>query len=346
MINNWKNICINKDATLKEAMQNLNEFALRITLVVNDKYHLIGTVTDGDIRRGLLRGLVLEAKVSEVMNTQPLVTSIERSPELIQVILNHNSLLAIPIVNSENIVVGLETIESLDEKHNGANFDVVIMAGGFGKRLHPLTATIPKPMLQLGTKPILGHIIEDFISQGFKKFYISTHYKSEVIKDHFKNGQQLGVNIEYIEEDEPMGTAGVLYFLKDKLRSPFIIMNGDLLVKINFRSLIDFHKNHNALATMCIRQSSYKIPYGVVELEDMNIKTIAEKPLYSYFINAGIYCVNNKIFEFIYKKEYLDMPTLFQKIINSGNLVCAFPVCEYWVDIGCMEEYQKAEIDN
>ncbi len=344
MINNWQDITVKKTAILKEAMNILNTFASRIVLVSEENDRLIGTITDGDIRRGLLRGLTLTSNVAEVMNCSPLVATLDQTQDSIQNLLQQHSILAIPIVDETKKIIGLETINSINATKN-MDVDVVLMAGGFGKRLQPLTEHTPKPMLPLGTKPILEHIIEDFVAQGFKNFYISTYYKSDIIKDYFKDGQTFGANIQYIEEDEPLGTAGVLYLLKDKIKSSFIVMNADLLVKVNFKNLIEFHENHHTLATMCVRLSSHQVPYGVVELEDLVVKSISEKPNYSYFISAGIYCFNKQVFNYINKKEYLDMPTLFQTIINEQNNVHAFPIHEYWIDIGRVDHLNRARED-
>lgn len=344
MINNWKQVFLNNKANLKDAMKILNDFASRIVIIVEESNNnLVGTITDGDIRRGLLRGLTLEASVVEVMNTSPVTASFSMNSDTIHNILRQEGILAIPIVDNNKKVVGLETIDSLDINSN-SDVSVVLMAGGFGKRLYPLTNNLPKPMLTVGIKPILENIIENFVSQGFRNFYISTFYKSEIIKNHFKDGRHLAANIQYINEEEPLGTAGALWFLKDKIKTPFIVMNGDLLVKINFKHLIDFHLNYNALATMCVRESTYQVPYGVVTMDDVNILKIQEKPTYSYFINAGIYCLNNIVFDFFNKNQYINMPTLFQEIINAGKTVCAFPIHEYWVDIGSMDDYQKATL--
>lgn len=340
MINDWKRIALTQNASLKEAMQVLDGSGLRITFVVNEKDCLIGTITDGDIRRGLLKGLGLDASVSLVMKTNPICVSKDATKESIQEVLRSSSILVVPVLDENQKIVGLETIDSIDgETHDDT--PVVLMAGGFGKRLYPLTNNIPKPMLPLGNKPILEHIIEDFKSQGFKNFYITTHYKAEVIQGHF-NKNNLGVNIKYIIEDEPLGTAGSLFFLKETLCSNFIVMNADLLVKTNFKNLLSFHQKHQHIGTICVKQYSYQVPFGVVLLEDMNVASIAEKPLYSHFVNSGIYCFNKNIFEFFSKKKYMDMPTLLQNMIAANKKICAFPIHEYWIDVGSMDDYKKA----
>jgi dTDP-glucose pyrophosphorylase len=343
MINNWKSISLAKDDNIKEAMQKLDDSGLRITFVIDANDCLIGTVTDGDIRRGLLSGLGFEAPVSRVMKSNPICVLGDATKETIHDILRKASVLAVPVVDDNKKIIGLETIDSVDD---GSHTDaaVVLMAGGFGKRLYPLTDNLPKPMLPLGEKPILEHIIEDFKSQGFKNFYITTHYKAEVIREYF-NKNHLGVNIEYIIEDKPLGTAGSLFFLKEKIHSDFFVMNADLLVKTNFKNLLSFHQKHSEIATMCVKQHSYQVPFGVVSLENMGVVEIIEKPLYSHFISSGIYCFNKNIFEFCDQKKHIDMPTLLQNVIASHRKICAFPIHEYWVDVGCMDDYQKVNSD-
>lgn len=343
MINDWKQISLAQDATIKEAMQKLNDSGLRITLVVDANDCLIGTVTDGDIRRGLLSGLNLESAAALVMNCNPVCIASDATKEAIHDILHHASVLALPVVGDHKKIIGLETIDSVDDDHN-TDATVVLMAGGFGKRLYPLTDSLPKPMLPLGKKPILEHIIEDFKLQGFKNFCITTHYKADLIKEHF-NKNHLDVNIEYVTEDEPLGTAGSLFFLKEKIHSDFLVMNADLLVKTNFKNLLVFHRKNNEIATMCVKQHSYQVPFGVVSIENMNVLSITEKPLYSHFINSGIYCFSKSIFEFCSQKKYMDMPNLLQNLIIANKKICAFPIHEYWVDVGCMDDLNNARKD-
>ncbi len=340
MINNWKKISLNKDASLKDTMQALDASGLRITFIIDAGGRLIGTATDGDIRRGLLKGLSLESNVSLIMNKNPIFVLEDATKQSIHDILHCASVLAVPVVDNNKKVIGLETIDSIE----GVSYHdtpVVLMAGGFGKRLHPLTENVPKPMLPLGTKPILEHIIESFKLQGFKNFYITTHYKTEIIQDYLKKND-LGVNIEYVIEDEPLGTAGSLFLLKDTLNSDFIVMNADLLIKINFQNLLSFHQKHQGIGTVCVKQHSYQVPFGVVSFDAAaKVNEIIEKPLYSHFVNAGIYCFDENILEFCAQKEYMDMPTFLQNIILANKNISAFPIHENWVDIGNMDDYQK-----
>ena len=337
---NWKTIALFKYQTVKEAMEVLSKTALRVVFIVDDNMHLEGVVTDGDIRRGLLRGVEMLSPVSFVTNTTPLTASVEMSRENIRNLMSCHKLLAMPIVDQNNHVMGLETIDTLSEPVNSA-CDVILMAGGFGKRLLPLTEHVPKPMLRVGNKPILESIIQSCIEQGFRNFYISTCYKSEVISDFFQDGSAHGCNIQYLKESVPLGTAGGLSLIPKKISDDFIVMNADIITKINLNNLLNYHTSHQALATMCVRQIEYHMPYGVVEIEYPALIEIKEKPSYKHCINAGIYTFSKKIKSEILPNEYLDMPTLYKNLIKAKKNVVAFPLYEYWIDIGRHEDYQK-----
>lgn len=336
----WKNISLSKEKTLRDAMGLLDKWALRIVLVVDADEKLEGIITDGDVRRGLLKGLSMDASVDIVMNRRPLVAFPEVNSEYIRKLMANKDILSIPIVDITNRVVGLETIDTVQHKKNNS-CDVVLIAGGFGKRLHPLTEKCPKPLLKLGNKPILESIIQDFVGQGFSRFYISTHYKADLIREHFLDGSDLGCEISYLYEKEPLGTAGSLSLLPDSISSDFIVMNADVIAKINFQNLINFHQEHGRLSTMCIREMEYQIPYGVVNVEYPYVSSIREKPQYNHFINAGIYALNKEILTLVKKDEYLDMTSLLSSLVHKGKNVLAFPIHEYWMDIGRIEDYEK-----
>ncbi len=340
MINHWNRITLSSRATIREAMQTLTDAGLRIVLIVDKEDCLIGTVTDGDIRRGLLKGGHLEETIAQIMNKDPVFVPPGLSKSEMHSILLSSGVLALPIVDDHKHILGLEI---LSEVHKDEKLDVpvLIMAGGFGKRLGDLTKNLPKPMLPLGSKPILEHIVDNFIYHGFKNFFISTHYKAEEIKKFFKDGKDKGVEIEYLDEDTPLGTAGCLYFLKEKVSDIFIVINGDLFVDFDFNLLIDFHRKNNAVVTMCVRKSNFHVPYGVVEIEKMQVKNIIEKPHYSHDVSAGIYCFSSDALKYLTKIQPIDMPDLFQEIIQKNQKVLAFPLHEYWMDIGNSDNLTK-----
>jgi len=241
-------------------------------------------------------------------------------------------------------LVGLEILDELISKEKKLN-KVVLMVGGLGTRLQPLTENIPKPMLEVGNKPILQTIVEKFAEYGYLNIVMCINYKSHVIKDYFGDGAEFGVNIEYVSEKDRMGTAGALSLLKDKPQEPFFVMNGDLLTNANFEHLHNFHISNNSIGTMCVRDYDFQVPFGVVSIKDTKILSIDEKPMHKFFVNAGIYMFDPEILDYIPKNEFYDMPTLFKKLIDKNKKVISFPLREYWLDVGRIEEYEKANIE-
>lgn len=339
---NWKNTILNQTATMQEAIEVLNNEALRIVMVVDQDDRLVGTITDGDIRRALLKHQTMDARLSEFMYTTPTVAHRAESRDEIFIKMHSLDLLQIPIIDEDGAVAGLETLQHLIEKRRYDN-PVFLMAGGFGKRLRPLTEHTPKPMLNVGSKPILETILEQFIEAGFHNFYISTHYKADIIHAHFGDGSGWDVNIHYVHEDEPLGTAGALGLLPSDLPDlPIIMMNGDLLTKVDFLELLSFHKEHDAVATMCVREYDFQVPYGVISADEHKITSIVEKPVQKFFVNAGVYVLNPLLLNEVDRESYLDMPHLLSNKIDQEKLVSMFPLHEYWLDIGQMEEYERA----
>jgi len=323
----------------------LHNTGLRIALVVDKENKLLGTLTDGDIRRALIDQSTMKSSVSLIMNSNPVIVDDKATKKEILDLMSERSLLHMPIVDKDGVLCGMETLHNLVDSPICDN-PVFLMAGGFGTRLHPLTRDTPKPLLKVGSKPILEMIIEQFISYGFHNFYISTHFKSEQIKSYFKNGERHNININYVHEDAPLGTAGSLGLLPDNLPDlPIIVMNGDLLTKVDFKNLLDFHNDNNAEATMCVREYDFQVPYGVVEIDNYSIKEIKEKPVHTFFVNAGIYVLDKTLINKVDSNTYLDMTDFLEKELDSNDGVSAFPIHEYWLDIGKIEEYEKANRD-
>jgi len=317
---------------------------LRLALVVNEQLRLLGTVTDGDIRRGLIRHITMSDPVESIMNKEPRVADVSSSKASILTLMERNGLLSVPLLK-ENIVVGLETLHHLLTKQSFEN-PVFLMAGGFGTRLQPLTNNCPKPLLKVGDKPILETILDSFINAGFCNFYISTHYMPEQIREHFGNGEKWGVTIQYVHEAKPLGTAGALGLLPDNIPDlPLIMMNGDVLTKVDFSDLLNYHIEHNASVTMCVREYEYQVPYGVVEFDGHRVVDIVEKPLHKYFVNAGIYVLERDLVKAVQKESALDMPDLINQEIEANRQVSMFPVHEYWLDIGRLNDFERAQTD-
>ena len=247
------------------------------------------------------------------------------------------------MVDNNYKVIGIHVLDELIKFKDKSN-QVVIMAGGRGMRLRPLTKNIPKPMLKVGNKPILQTIVEKFRESGYTNFVICVNYKSKIIKDHFGDGKKFGVKIDYIHEKTRMGTAGALSLFKKKPTEPFFVINGDLLTNLDFEKLLDFHQDHNSTATMCITEYNIESPYGEVKLDKENIISIEEKPKHRFFVNAGVYVLDPKCTNLIPKK-FFDMTSLFKKIIISKHKTISFPIGEFWLDIGRFNDFKKANLE-
>jgi len=339
---NWKQILLKPDNTLEEAIKTLHEGGCRITLIIDDDGKLLGTLTDGDVRRALIKHISMDDLVVEVMNNKPETALKSDQRRQILSMMRKKKFLHMPIVNEQGVLVGLETLQHLIKNISYDN-PVLLMAGGFGTRLLPLTKETPKPLLKVGKLPILETIITQFIDAGFHNFYISTHYKSEMVRKHFGDGSAWGVSIQYIHETKPMGTAGSLGLLPRDIQDlPILVMNGDLLTKVNFEHLLEFHKEQGGVATMCVREYDFQVPYGVIESKECRITSIVEKPVHQFFVNAGIYVLNPALVKSVDGKTYLDMPSLLESRIENGEQVDTFPLHEYWIDIGHLEEFERA----
>jgi dTDP-glucose pyrophosphorylase len=342
---NWKNLLLDPDSLVEDAIKVLDRDDTKIVLVVDEKNFLLGTVTDGDIRRGLLRGLPLTAKILDVMNCNPRTSCGDRDRAQIKRQMEAQGIRQIPIVDENGRVKGLETLKTLTDSNIRKN-PILIMAGGLGTRLRPLTETTPKPMLKIGGKPILEHILDGFIRAGFYNFYISTHYKAEIIKEYFGDGRSWGVSIKYVDEKSPLGTAGALRLLPSELeQTPIIVINGDILTNVNYSNLIDFHDANLSEATVCVKDYEFQVPYGVVESEQGEVKKITEKPVYKFFVNTGLYVMNPASINYMAKEGRVDMTTLLEAIIKKGKKVSLLPIHENWLDIGRIEEFNRAQND-
>ncbi len=333
------------DATIHEALKAINEGVGNIALVVDGDQKLLGTVTDGDVRRGLLSGIDMQSPVSMIMKVDPVKAKPDHDRQFILSIMKQNLLRQIPVVDAAGRLLRLEVLDELEGFAFREN-TVLLMAGGLGSRLKPLTNECPKPMLKVGGKPILETIILNFIESGFKKFIISLNYKANMIREYFSEGHKWGVSIQYIEEDERLGTAGSLRLLPEIQNShPVIVMNGDVLTKVNLGHVLDFHTFHNSKATMGVREYNFQVPYGVLKLDQHRIIKIEEKPVHNFFVNAGVYVLDQDTLACLPAEERIEMPDLFEHFIKTGHSTAAFPICEYWLDIGQPDNLKQAHGD-
>ena len=333
-------IKINQNASIKEALEVIDKGAIKVAVVLSDDGLLLGMLSDADIRRALLKGMSLDDSITSIINKHPVVANINDTKERILELANEKKLHQIPIISNGKLI-GIQDIREFLAPKNKPN-KVILMVGGLGTRLRPLTNDVPKPMLDVGNKPILHTIVENFAKYGYTDIIMCVNYKSEIIKEYFGNGDKFGVKIEYVLENQRMGTAGALSLLKERPKDDFFVMNGDLLTNVNFEYLHEYHKDSNALASICIRKYEMQVPYGVVNVRANKVTSIEEKPTQSFFVSAGIYMFSPIVLDFIPKGVFYDMPTLFSELLKHDFPIHPFPIREYWLDIGRMDEYRRA----
>lgn len=337
---NWEQLLIAPNTSILDAMQVIDTYGKQMAVIVDESRTLLGVVTDGDIRRGILNHIPLTDPVEKVMNKTPITMHESTNKHSLVRYMKKRSLNFIPLVNDAHQITSLkfQKDEDVQKKDNL----VILMAGGLGTRLRPLTNDIPKPLLTVGERPILETIIENFKSHGFTNFAISVNYKKELIMDYFGDGENFEVNIHYINETERMGTAGALSLLTELPNQPVFVMNGDLLTKVNYEQLLNFHEDCASVATMCVREYEFQVPYGVIQTDHQKLISIKEKPTQRFFVNGGIYVLDPSAISEIPKGQFYDMPELFNKLIQQEKNVNVFPIREYWLDIGRMTDYEKA----
>lgn len=343
-MNKYDNIIVTSDYTIKDTLRVIDNEALKIAIVIDKDKKVIGTIGDGDIRRAILKGSDLEDTIADVYFKTPTLCNVNEPIEQIIQKALEKKVYQIPIIDERGYLVKIEDLGSMINITNRPN-EVILMAGGLGTRLRPLTDKTPKPLLKVGNKPILETIIGNFSKYGFKNITISVNYKSEQIINYFGDGKDFGVNISYIHEEKRLGTAGALSLLKSKPNQAFFVMNADLLTNINFEHLLDYHYFSNSMATMCVREYDFQVPYGVIEVHNQEITSIIEKPLHKFFVNAGIYVLSPKVLTKIPSNEFYDMPTLFDELIQEQQKVVSFPIHEYWLDIGKMNDFEQAQME-
>ena len=338
---NLKNICITDEVDIRTSLLALQKGGLGIILVVKNKNKLIGTLTDGDIRRALLDGKDLSSNVEGIMNKNFYFINEEDKLFKAQENLIKKGLRHLPVLDKDGSLIKLLVSKNFSKRNYLSN-PVVIMAGGTGSRLRPQTTNCPKPMLEVNGKPILEIVIENCIKDGFKEFYISVNYLKKIIVKHFKDGSKWGININYLEESKPLGTAGSLSLLPKNLRNDILVINGDVLTKFNLQKLLEFHSNYNATATLSVREYIMNIPFGVIETFGVDVVGMTEKPSYKKNVNAGVYALKPSVLKLLNKNENIDMPELIKRIITSKRKVIACPIHEYWLDIGRPETLEEA----
>jgi dTDP-glucose pyrophosphorylase len=340
----WRKAIVGAQATVGEAIAAIESGSIQVALVLDGAKRLIGIVTDGDIRRGLLRGIPLSGLAIDVMNPRPVSAPSDLSREERLHLMRQKSIKQLPLLDGDGQLVGLETFDELLEAPNYPN-PVLIMAGGLGERLGALTRDRPKPMLNVGGRPLLETIVRNVVQQGFRNIFISVNYRAEMIVDHFGDGSALGAANQYVHEAERLGTAGALGLLPSPSDLPMVVTNGDILTTINYGALLDFHNGTPAEATMAVREHKVHVPYGVVTAAEGYLHAIREKPTESWFVSAGIYVVGRAAFDHVERGVRIDMPTVLERIVANKGRVAIYPLREYWLDIGRMEDFEQAHAE-
>lgn len=337
----WRKALLNADSNLRQAISNLDDSALQIILVTSPDGTLTGTLTDGDIRRGLLRGLDLDSPISSIVHREAMVVPPQVSRDLVLHLMQANVLHALPVVDENRRVVGLHLLNDLLAPVERPN-TMIIMAGGQGTRLRPHTNNVPKPLLPVGGKPMLEHIIERARAEGFHRFVLSIHYLGYMIEQFFGDGSRWKVQIDYLHEDTPLGTAGALSLLSPRPDLPFLVTNGDVLTDIRYGELLDFHARHGAAATMAVRLHEWQHPFGVVRIKGVDLVGLEEKPVSRSYINAGIYALAPEALQQLERGVHCDMPAMFARLREAGSRTIVYPMHEPWLDVGREEDLAKA----
>ena len=337
----WRQAILPFDATIGQAIHNLNEVSVKIVLVANAAGVLEGTISDGDIRRGLLKGLDLNSPLTSIIHYNALVVPPDLGRDLVMQLMAANKIQQIPVVDEQHHIVGLHLWDEITIPPSRPNL-MVIMAGGMGTRLRPYTDDCPKPLISVAGKPMLEHIIERAKLEGFNHFVLAIHYLGHMIEEYFGNGEQLGVRIDYLREDSPLGTAGALGLLKPIPDAPFVVTNGDVITDIRYGELLDFHTRHSAAATMAVRVHEWQHPFGVVQTQGVEIVGFEEKPIARTHINAGVYALDPAALSVLDVDAHCDMPTLFERLQTKKKRTVAYPMHEPWLDVGRPDDLKQA----
>ncbi len=341
---------VGPDWTIRQLIMCIEANARGIALVVGADRRLLATVTDGDIRRAVLQGLDLEASIQELLARKEPAPTITDGPITAQAgtddamlleLMRRHSVRHVPLLDGDRRVVGLSRIEDLVES---PKLNAVVMAGGFGTRLQPLTHETPKPILPVGDRSLLERILGQLRESGIHRVNIATHFLADRVKEHVGDGSRLGLAVEYLSEDRPLGTAGALGLL-DAPDEPVLVINGDILTRTDFRAMMHFHQDYKAAMTVGIKQYSVKVPFGVVQVRDAEITGLEEKPVSQFFVVAGIYLLSPEVWLYLQRGEHCDMPDLIRRLVGAGRKVVSFPINEYWLDVGSPDDYQQAQTD-
>jgi dTDP-glucose pyrophosphorylase/CBS domain-containing protein len=340
----WDRVLVAPNTALREALIRIDQAGTQMALVVDERRRLLGTLSDGDVRRALIQGLTLADPVERAMHLSPATMRAGLPRQEAVSLMKRLGLHQVPIVAEDGVVVGLAIMDDFFVPAVRENW-VVVMAGGLGSRLKELTQSLPKPMLKVGDRPLLETILRTYIDQGFRRFYLAVNYRAEIIEGHFGDGAALGAEIRYLRESKRLGTAGALSLLPERPHLPVFVANGDLLVKVDYAEVLEEHIVADAVATMAVREYEFQIPYGVVQEEAGGIQRIEEKPIHRSLVSAGMYVLSPAALELVPADTHFDMPMLFDMVIAKKMRTRCYRVSGYWIDVGHMADYEKANRD-
>lgn len=350
MYTDLSKLCVDESCSVQEVMQRMDINRLGIVVVVDDDGKLVGTITDGDVRRAMLANADLKAPVSRLLArklgtlySRPITAPAHADRSTYVKLLKQHNILHLPLLDEQGRVADLVRLEDF-VPDQALPIQAVVMAGGEGNRLRPLTGDLPKPMMPVANRPLMEIIIQQLRDAGIKRVHVTTHYQAEKITEHFGDGRDFGIELAYVTEDRPLGTAGALG-LMDRLQETLLVINGDILTQVDFRTMLKFHREHHADLTVAVRQYDLRVPYGVVECEGVSVRRLAEKPSLNFFVNAGIYLLEPSVHRYIPNGERFDMTDLIQRLLDAGRPVVSFPIWEYWLDIGKPADYKQAQED-
>lgn len=343
-------LCVGQESSIQSAIECMDRVRLGIVMVVGEDRKLIGTITDGDIRRALLAHTDLGSPVSLLLArkggtlySRPITAFVHADRATHLRLLKQHNILHLPLVDEEGRLAGLVSLDDFVPERT-PSVQAVVMAGGAGRRMRPLTDETPKPMLPVGSRPLMEIIIQQLKDVGIKRLHVTTHHNSQKITEHFKDGRDFGVELTYVNEERPLGTAGALG-LMEASKDTLLVINGDILTQVDFRAMLTFHREHRADLSVAVRQYDIHVPFGVVECQGAVVHRLTEKPSLSFFINAGIYLLEPCVHDFIPNGERFDMTDLIQRLLTEGRNVVSFPIREYWLDIGLPDDYEQAQND-
>lgn len=344
LIDRVAQVRVGRHLNVREALEPMDRAGLGVLLIMDDDDRLAGVLTDGDVRRAILRQVPLTTPCVDIATRNPVTAPPTITlPEGLHRMSEGNGMSHLPLLDDDGRVVGLLLRTDLVDDET-LPIEAVVMAGGFGKRLQPYTADTPKPMLHVGDRPMMEHLMEELRFSGIRRVSVSTFHHAEKIEDYFGDGSRFGLEVDYVREDRPLGTAGALR-LMGRRAEPLLVINGDILTRVNVRAMLEFHRSHRAQLTVGVRQYDFEVPYGVVECDGERVSALREKPVVSWLVNAGVYLVEPAAQQLIPEGEHFNMTDLIDKLLERGETVVSFPVVEYWLDIGRHADYERAQID-